>query len=75
MTKKRFDINNLAKKGDISFWDNETKTILNASRLLDLLNDLADKNEQLNKYIDELLEEYIGKLYNKNDKCKKELEE
>lgn len=51
MTEKRFETNNLVKKGSMSFWDNENKLILNASHSLDLLNDLSEKNEQLKEHL------------------------
>lgn len=49
MTEKRFEINNLVKKGDMSFWDNENKSILNASHTLDLLNNLSEDYDYLEK--------------------------
>ena len=57
MTEKRFEINNLVKKGNMSFWDNENKLILNASHTLDLLNKLTDENEQLTSVNQELRNE------------------
>ena len=42
MTEKRFEINNLVKKGNMSFWDNKNKLILNTSHTLDLLNNLSE---------------------------------
>ena len=50
MTEKRFEINNIVKKGTMSFWDNENKSILNASHTLDLLNNLSEENEQLKQF-------------------------
>ena len=47
MNEKRFEINNLVKKGNMSFWDNENKSILNVSHTLDLLNNLSEENGQL----------------------------
>lgn len=49
MTKKRFEINNLVKKGNMSFWDNKNKSILNASHTLDLLNNLSEDYDYLEK--------------------------
>ena len=51
MTEKRFEINNLVKKGNMSFWDNENKSILNSSHTLDLLNSLSEENEHLKKLL------------------------
>ena len=49
MTEKRFEINNLVKKGNMSFWDNKNKLILNASHTLDLLNNLSEDYDYLEK--------------------------
>lgn len=57
---KRFEINNLVKKGNMSFWDNENKSILNASHTLDLLNNLLEENEQLKQFKDKTFD-----LFNK----------
>ena len=47
MTEKRFELNNIVKKGTVSFWDNDKQVIINASSILDLLNKFNDENEQL----------------------------
>lgn len=68
MTEKRFEINNLVKKGNMSFWDNENKSILNSSHTLDLLNSLSEENEHLKKLLkcsreeaNDYCEELMGK--------------
>ena len=68
MTEKRFEINNIVKKDNMSFWDNENKSILNASHTLDLLNNLSEENEQLKKLLEcsrqeanDYCEELMGK--------------
>jgi hypothetical protein len=47
MTGKRFELNNIVKKGTVSFWDKKKQKILNASHVLDELNNLNNENEQL----------------------------
>lgn len=68
MTKKRFEINNLVKKGNMSFWDNESKTILNASHTLDLLNELSEKNNELKKDLFETRKDYLIETADISDK-------
>ena len=51
MTEKRFELNNIVKKGHMTFWDNDGQVVINASETLDLLNDLNDENEQLKEFI------------------------
>ena len=68
MTKKRFEINNLVKKGNMSFWDNESKTILNASHTLDLLNELYEKNNELKKDLFETRKDYLIETADISDK-------
>jgi len=68
MTKKRFEINNLVKKGTMSFWDNESKAILNASHTLDLLNELSEKNDGLKKDLFETRKDYLIETADISDK-------
>lgn len=74
MTEKRFVLNNIVEKGTVSFWDNEKETILNASHSLDLLNKLAEENEQL-KFENENLKISIEARDVKIEVCEKKFRE
>lgn len=88
MTEKRFEINNLVKKGNMSFWDNKNKSILNASHTLDLLNNLSEDYDYLEKrfkeeewhyeHIDEDRDVWMykcHKLEKENEELKKRIKE
>jgi hypothetical protein len=81
MTGKRFELNNIVKKGTVSFWDNKKQKILNASHSLDLLNQLNDENEQLGnelntyKEANKLLKQTIDRILTDNIHFKTKLNE
>ena len=73
MTEKRFIIA-ICSDGKLGIRDLTTLNEYTSERqVADYMNRITDENEQLNKYIDELLQEFIDRLYDKKSKCKKEL--
>lgn len=74
MTEKRFELNNIVKKGTVSFWDNDKQGIINASGILDLLNNFNDENEQL-KSDNNQYKILVESLKNENQKLKLRLKD